>query len=98
MNADNPMPNTTHENPNLPSAPPAGSVLKMWNVWWGCEHHCNLGEVYAHGKEGALMVARLMYDRVLDVAECPTIGSAESSPNARTEPPPTGDSGTPKTL
>ena len=26
MNPDNPMPNTTHENPNLPSAPPSCSV------------------------------------------------------------------------
>lgn len=26
MNTDKPMPKTTHENPNLPSAPPLGSV------------------------------------------------------------------------
>jgi hypothetical protein len=34
MNPDNPMPKTTHENPNLPSAPPPGSVisLKAWKI------------------------------------------------------------------
>ena len=54
-----------------PSPAPAGSELRTWDVWWGCEHHCNLGTVYAHSREGALMTARLMYPRVLDVDEVP---------------------------
>ena len=28
MNPDNPMPKATHENPKLPSAPPAGSEFR----------------------------------------------------------------------
>ena len=33
MNPDNPMPKTTHENPNLPSARPSGSAgyVLIWN-------------------------------------------------------------------
>jgi len=31
MNPDNPMPKTTHENPNLPSARPLGSALSDYN-------------------------------------------------------------------
>jgi hypothetical protein len=30
MNPDNPMPKTTHEDPNLPSARPAGSADEAW--------------------------------------------------------------------
>ena len=30
MNTHNPMPNTTHENPNLSSAPPPGSGRGKW--------------------------------------------------------------------
>lgn len=63
------MPKKLKRTTNPPSPEPAGSELREWDVWWGCEHHANLGTVYAHSKEGALMVARLMYPRVMDVEE-----------------------------
>ena len=35
MNPDKPMPNTTHENPKLPSAPPPGSEFDA--DWESCD-------------------------------------------------------------
>ena len=63
MNPDNPMPNTTHENPNLPSARPLGSALsrEQLSILDHTEHRAAGGYYCGGGKDmDALVAAGLM--------------------------------------